>query len=235
MLHIITLGLSLVAQSADSPRNYDPNLVVFAGELRNYVEGALELKASSETDTEFRNKKIAELSEIGRRISRIYFKQNESVIQNELHRHLQTSLKENKDSTPYFVFLGNAFADEAARILRIYHAKQKQMKLYITAGGAGLGLLIGGGIVFFKLRSASELAQATTSNAGKNLLIVAGAIATGAAIGFGAGSIYAGKLPMDTTIKNASDFAARYPHGEDFIKNLEGSGDLRALWEGLQR
>ncbi len=228
---LITLGSAAQADVSNAERTFDPNLLVFAGELRTYIGQAQELATISEDKMEEREIGVQELKATGSRIGKIYFKQSDQAVQDQLNKHLQKALKENAPLKNYFVFLGNAFAEQAMLLLQIYKNKQKQIRTYITFGGAGVGVIVGGGYLFFRLKSTSS--GMATGFAAKDFGIAAAAVAGGTAVGFGIGTIYSGKLPMDPAIQNAKDFSVRFPHGEDFINHLDNGSDLKLLMSVL--
>jgi hypothetical protein len=226
---IFLIAVSAIATETKEP-DYNPDLLIFAGELRAYVEKATELSQITSEKSEEKEKLVGDLKATGMRMARVYFSETTETIQNELNKHLSLTLKANLALKNYFVFMGNAFSELAEAFVKKHEEHQKKVRLLSTAGGAFLGVLVGGGYLYFKVRHAASSAAALS---GKDYLIAGGALAAGTAIGFGFGTVYATKLPMDNSVKNAKDFDSKYPHGEDFINQLERSSDLKLLMSEL--
>lgn len=207
-------------------KQYQPELLIFAGDLRVYVEKAKALaqQESENASPEGREALVAELQATGKRLAKVYFDEAADVIKNELDAHLSLALKENRELKNYFIFMGNAFAEIASALLHKYQAHQSKIRLMWIGGGAAVGVAMGGGYLFFRLKRAAQVALSS-----KDYLIAAGAVVAGTAIGFGWGTHAAGSLPMDTSVTNAKAFSTKYPHGEDFIQSLNRSSDLKLL------
>jgi len=218
---LLAMGIQNVP-AAEQPPPFDPNLLIFAGELRNFFEfaEAAEPLAHESTKAQKHEKLVQEMIATAGRVARAYFVEPTEVIQTQLNNHLRTSLKENSAHEKYFVLLGNGFAIEAARLLKILRAKQAKYRTYGLLGGTAVGLVGSGVFLWIKRPSGAMAGAAGKALTSRNLLIAGGIFAGATAIGFGVGSIMAARLPVDLSINNAKDFLARYPHGEDFIKDL---------------
>lgn len=224
-LATILLGAPLLAEDTKTP-NYNPDLLIFAGDLRTYVAKARALAELDETKDSESSKEaiVKDLQAAGSRLGKVYFSETAETIKTELDTHLALALKENKNLKNYFIFLGNAFAEQASAFLMGYQKHQRSIRMMWLAGGAAVGLVIGGGYIFVKLKQTTNVALTS-----KDYLIAGGAVLGGTAIGFGWGTHQASSLPMDNSVINAKDFAAKYPHGEDFINSLNRSSDLKLL------
>ncbi|MDB5038277.1 MAG: hypothetical protein JWQ35_1805 [Bacteriovoracaceae bacterium] len=225
------LALPLASLKAEdkSKSDYNPDFLIFSGEMRTYIEKANELNAITVDKDNVKDKIVKELQLTGRRLARVYFAESAQIIQNDLNTHLATTLKENTKLKSYFVFLGNAFADQAVVYIQRYQNHQKNIRIWTSLGGAAIGLALGGGYLVFKMKSAAATAMNTAALTPKDYLLAAGAVAVGTGIGIGVGTKTAANLPMDNAVTNSKEFTAKYPHGEDFIGSFHSSSDLSLL------
>ncbi len=239
---ILAIGFPAVllaqeAQKDSSGRDYDANILIFTSEVRNFIDQAssiaelqTQMKESTDQAQAASIKKSIEdktalLQITGHRVAEAYFAEVEPENKNEFNEFLSQTLASRSELSTYYVFLGNAFAENAARAVSAHKSKLKKIYVWSTIGGVVLGFA--GGYYFIKLRgvpaSGSELVKSSLIGFG-----IAAVVSTG---GYAVRYV----LPVDQSIGNALDFVARYPHGEDFIEDLQGGSlDLALQLEGLE-
>lgn len=231
-----TMAFTQQADKDSTNRDYNPNILIFTSEVRNFIDQAAELfslqtqmkEATDETQTQNLKKSIenktALLQLTGHRVAESYFAEVAPETKNDFNNFLTETLSARTDLNNYYVFLGNAFAERATKMVGAHKAKLKKIYVWSTIGGVVLGFA--GGYYFMKWRGA----QATSGELLKAGLIgfgIASVVSTG-------GFVIRYVLPVDQSIGNALDFNARYPHGEDFIEDLQGDSlDLAFQLEGL--
>lgn len=235
MKTLLSIVFSLMAASAiqaqDNPPDFDEDVLIFTGEVENYIETAQEVKAlndaaEAEKDEKLLEQKIKVLQQTSLRIANVYFSTTEDSTRETFNNFLSTRLKEYRELRNYFLFIGNAFAAEAARLVE--GRKETERKIFIWSSVAGAVLGVGGGYLYIRYSGYLGHSQ------GRVLL-------TAAIVGIGIGVTVAGAgysaryfLPVNQDIKNARDFLVRYPHGEDFTSELIGSQDLTMALDELE-
>ncbi len=212
------LSIGLWAQPIKA-QDYNPNLLIFTAELDHFVEQSAIVKGKTSDDPEVA-KILEDLMQTALRISRVYFQEADEKTRPELDGVLGAHLRNNRDLRNYFIMIGNAFLIEAENMFRATRERQKRIRIYAGIGGAVVGLAVGGGYLYVKSRLLSSSLKA------QDYLISAGAVVGFSALGYGGGYLAKYYLPVDRAISNARDFAARYPNGEDYIKQIE-SPDLQ--------
>jgi hypothetical protein len=225
VLLVTAMAANPLSAADQAEPTYHRDVLIFAGDLRYYVQKAIELSKHEESKNSDPAKEelVNQLKAAGSRLSRVYFGESADVIKNELDRHLSLTLKENPTLKNYFIFIGNAFAADATKLLKIYESEQHKTKMKWLVGGAIVGVAVGSGYLYFRWK------YATAPLASKDFLIAGGSLAGATAIGFGWGTRAAANLPMDMSVQNATTFAAKYPHGVDFVNSLDRSADLKLL------
>lgn len=210
----------------DPKEDYNPNLLILTGEIRNFMElGTTAKNGGLAADKE--KAIVEEMSQTAVRVARVYFQEMTDANRAELNQFLATELKNHADLNNYFVLIGNAFANHAEKLVEQDREHRNSIKVWSTVGGAVLGVALGGGYLYFK----STKAALQT----KDYLIAAGALLLGTGVGFGGSLAYTHSIPVDQSVHNASDFVTRYPHGEDFIKELNPANlDLALMKSELE-
>jgi hypothetical protein len=222
---LLTLSLSAQAE----PKDLTDDLLLFSGEVVSYIDLAKEIRKRPEAEFE---KGVENLKAIGMRAAGIYFRNMTKELQPQLDQYLGKTLKTNPEIETYFVFLGNAFLSEAARLMEQQAAEARVLRIRSTIGGTVLGLATGGGYLFIK---AKYLAPGVALGA-KDYLMASAAVIGFAGAGYGAGSYYAAyRLPTNWAVQNAKEFKARYPLGEDFIRDLRGNLNVADLRDRMER
>jgi len=232
-----TLLLAQEAQKDSSNRDYDANILIFTSEVRNFIDQAsfiseLQIQMKQATDQGQADslkrtieEKTALLQVTGQRVAESYFAEVEPETKNDFNEFLSQTLSSRSELSTYYVFLGNAFAENATRAVTAHKNKLKKIYVWSTIGGVVLGFA--GGYYFMKLRGV----PASSSEIFKSSLIGFGIAAVVSTGGYAVRYV----LPVDQSISNALDFVARYPHGEDFIEDLQGGSlDLAFQLEGLE-
>jgi hypothetical protein len=232
-----TILLAQEAQKDSSNRDYDANILIFTSEVRNFIDQSssiaeLQTQMKQSTDSNLAEslkrtieEKTALLQVTGHRVAEAYFAEVEPETKNDFNEFLSQTLTSRSDLDIYYVFLGNAFAENATRAVANHKSKLKKIYVWSTIGGVVLGFA--GGYYFLKFRGAtasgSELLKASFIGFGIATVVSTG----GYAVRF--------VLPVDQSISNALDFVARYPYGEDFINDLKDESlDLALQLEGLE-
>ncbi len=193
----------------------DPPLYLFIAEMETFIEKANDLKSqgSQLSDDEIKTR-ITEMTTVAGRAARVYFSQLDTEVKPELDKYLHEKVSSNEDIRHFFVLLGNQFIDIARNVVLDRKAQEKKYRMYSTVGGSLLGLAGGGAVLYF--------AKGLTKNILTAGLVVVGLGVGGGIAGYAAGPLVASfLLPADPSIKNAEDFMARYPAGEDFILEIE--------------
>ncbi|MBN8554494.1 MAG: hypothetical protein J0L93_03535 [Deltaproteobacteria bacterium] len=210
------LGFALTTTTTAEIPEKDQNILMFTGEVRNFVETAAELHDKTKNQSN-EKEQLDSLYQTATRISLIYFRELTTENHPKLDAFLGKTIKENAELKNYFTILGNAFLELALREVRKQKDQDRLIKIWSTVGGAIVGLAVGGGYIYF-----------TSLNA-KSATIAATAIVGLTAVGYGVGVAAVYSLPVDRSVTNAQEFAQRYPNGEDFLKDLESNsaGDLQ--------
>lgn len=195
-------------------QDYNPNLLIFTGEVRNFLELGMTAK-NGNLEAAKEKAIVEEMGQTAVRIARVYFQEMTEENRSQLNTFLGGQLKSNTELNNYFILIGNAFATQAEKLVTRDQEYRKSIRIWSTVGGAVLGVALGGGYLYFKgVRSALN----TT-----DYLVAGGALLLGAGLGYGGGLVYTHQIPIDRSVKNATDFCLRYPHGEDFLKDLNTS------------
>lgn len=207
---------------ADEQTKENENVLIFTAEVANYIDLATDVQTlnnavdSASHEQEIENK-IKSLQQAGLRIADAYFQDTTDSTRQKYTEYLSTQLRTNVKLKNYFIFIGNAFVAEAARLIDARKSNLKKIQIWSTVGGVVLGL--GGGALYLKFKTGVPTSKEWTT-AG---LIAVGIAAVGAAGGFASRYF----IPVNQAVQNAQDFSVRYPHGEDFMKELQGpSNDL---------
>jgi hypothetical protein len=234
MKMILSLSLALLAlppfAHADEDRDYDRNVLLFTGEVRNFLDQAEELyelhKLESEGDNDqLLEKKLDDLSLTAIRISESYFQLLDDSNRAEMTTFLTRSLSENEHLQNYFLFLGNGFNYEAERLVR---AREVNMTRILIGGSvAGLALGAGGGYMVYRLQYLGAGTQTQRMLRGAVTGLAIAAVVSGGA--YGARYV----IPVNLAVRNSKDFLARYPSGKDFIDDVIQSPDMALLEEAL--
>jgi len=227
-LMILALGLPVIAsaeakQDNQTGADFNPNILIFTSEVRNFMDQASELTdlndkvkaAETEADAQSLKKSIEDKTALlqltGHRVAEAYFAEVTLETKNEFNEFLTQTLTSRSDLQNYYVFLGNAFAENASRAVTAHKQKLKKIYVWSTIGGVILGFA--GGYYFLKWRGV----QATGGELLKSGLVGFGIAAVVSTGGYAVRYV----LPVDQSISNALDFIARYPHGDDFIDDLQ--------------
>jgi hypothetical protein len=225
---ILALGiLSFLsgAAIAEETNDYNPNLLIFTGELDTFVEQADGLHRAGENQKE---EEFDRLKQTGIRIARVYFEEMNTEIKSDLDLYLNRILDENENLKNYFVILGNAFLKQAEAFIEQREVKERKIKLWSTGGGLLIGAVAGGTYIYFKVSKGIALTSKTWG-------IAATAIVIGGVVGYAGGKIVGSKLPVDQSLSNSRAFYARYPSGEDFVEEIDQlSTDLALLGDEIE-
>lgn len=214
-LMIALCFISFTAYADEPPQEtpFNEDILIFTGEMRNFIDTASavkELNAGEQTDQTDKQleEKIKILQITASRVADVYFHVAEESNRVDLTNFLGRTIQDNKELQNYFVFIGNAFASEAEKIIEARQDKMSKIMIWSSVGGVVLGLT--GGFVFLKY-------AAPTNNG----LLKAGLVAVGiAAVVSGVGFSARYFLPVARSVTNAKEFMARYPDGEDFLRDL---------------
>ncbi len=225
MKQIIFAALSAIAligntaQVAAAEGDIDRELLLFTAEVDNYINLAEQLKSEPKNSEEVFN----QMKDSSSRIAATYF---EKMLQKQggeaqLNAYLQQTVKQNKELKSELVVLGNAFVDKATEIISQSKGVHKDYRFAGLAGGAVVGVVLAG----------ASLALQVKGGLGSGAMAVSGGVLIACPIiGYMIGKSNSVDLPSDPSIQSAKDFYARYPKGEDFIKDLDRSTqDLRLL------
>lgn len=186
-----------------------------AKELREMNLGELTQDQNTRYEAEFKN-----LQQHASNAAWAYFAAAEESNRADYIKFLETTMtsSENKGLKTYFLLLGNAFAAEASKVMEARQARMKKILIGSAIGGAVLG--VAGATVFYRM---SAIGGEETNRLLKSAVIAIGITAVVAGGGYAVRFI----LPADQAVSNATDFQAKYPHGEDFINDLtSGASDL---------
>lgn len=217
-------------QAEDNPdkRDYDTNLLIFTSEIDSFVEAASAV-VDRQQAPESEIAATKDLIKNAERIADVYFHALTSEAKPAIDAYLGRVLKENQKIKNYFNLIGNAFIQNAQSLLEAQNAKLKAFKRWTTIGGAVVGVAVGGGYLYFRSRGAAGLAL-------KDYMIAATAVVGFTAAGYATGAFGKSMLPVDRSVSNAKDFVARYPHGQDYIEEIQdGSQDLRDALADLEK
>jgi hypothetical protein len=221
-LLIIFSGL-MTARADDEIPAKDQNVLMFTGEIRNFVDLATELHGNTPetTDSSKQDPKLEELYRTASRIARIYFQELNTENHSKLDAFLGETLNKNQDLKNYFSIIGNGFMEQANNLIHKQEHRNQVIQIWSTVGGAVVGLGVGGTYLYITTNWQKSLSL-------KPVLIAATAFVGLTAVGYGVGLATTYVLPINSSVQNARDFALRYPHGEDFIHAVEGNstGDL---------
>ncbi len=213
----LVLALSALPLGAEPPQegDYNENILIFTGEVRNFIELSEQMRevssaSASPTKDQELQALLLELQTTASRVAEVYFSEASDESRDQFTSFLSATLVKHQDIKNYFVFIGNAFASEAQMILDRRSDRMKKIFVWSSIGGVVLGLA--GGAMVLKFQGAT-----------KNY-VTAGIVAVGiAAVASGGGFAARYFLPVSQEIVNAKDFLERFPHGEDFTKELEST------------
>lgn len=202
----------IFADDSNPPGN-DENVLIFTGEVRNFIDLASSVNTEDEKKMEDQVKVLQLTSS---RIADAYFQEENEANRERFSVFLADTLKENQNLKNYFIIMGNAFATEAQKLLNDRGDKMHKIAVWSTVGGVVLGLA-GGYLVFQYTKSAAK----------------AGIVGVGiAAVAAGGGYSARYFIPVEESVQTAQDFIQRFPKGEDFIRDVESkSSDLNAILE----
>jgi len=202
----------LYAQEEEVP---NPNWIIFADELANFIEGAQSLYDEGvAAPGEEQERQVATLMRVAHRVSDVYYLEITGSVRPKIERFLKETFEDNQHLRSYFVLMGNAFVEHANALVEMQNAKNKKLRSWSAIGGTVLGLAGGTAILYFK--------PSWVNGPLKSAMLVVGLGAAGGAIGYGGGwaatSFY---LPANPGVENAKDFLSKYPAGEDFVRDIE--------------
>ncbi len=218
--------ISLASAQGNPPGDFNEDVLIFTGEVENYIDVAIEVKALNDApseapkDEKLIEAKIKSLQQTSLRIAHMYFSTVEDATRDQFNSFLAARLQVHKELKNYFLFIGNAFAAEAARLVEGRKDQDRKIFIWSTVGGAVLGL--GGGYLYLRLTSSKNLITAAIIGVGIGVAVS------------GAGYSARYFLPVNQDIQNAREFLTRYPHGEDFTHELIGSQDLALAFDDLE-
>lgn len=189
--------------------------LLFKMELEDFLERSNELRLNAHDLPRAKiEAEIESLIEISTRMASIYFQSIDTKDRPKIDRYLALQIQDHLDLRVYFVLIGNQFLFGAEELVSKQNDRNRRYRLTATIGGAALGALGGGAILYFKPNWVKGFWRSS--------LLVLGAGAAGAGIGYGATAAFGEfVLPAEPGIRTARDFVSRYPAGEDFISQIE--------------
>lgn len=209
------------AQESYSDDELNTKLLIFTDEVDEFLERAWTAyeKGSSLSPQEL-EKEIEALIQNTHRISAAYFEALDTAVQPDMEAYLNRTYSQNNEIHHYFLLLGNAVYQRADFLVQERIQSNRKMRMWGTVGGTVLGLATGGAILYFKPQLAPNAIHAT--------LLVLGLGAAGAGVGYGGAYLtHTFILPANLAVKNAKDFLAKYPTGDDFVRHIgDASADL---------
>lgn len=232
IIYILAISLFYLPTSAVAESSKDSAVLIFTGEVRNFMEEANSLYSQQVTlPDDVSEEKIEKLIDISHRVAHAYFHLVSDEKRPKIEKFFQRQLDQNRHLENYFVLLGNRFLIEAERQVKDRDQFEKRVRYWSTIGGSVLGLGVGGTYLYIRSSLGSGLKIA-------DYLAAATAVAGGTAGGyFGAApAITTYALPAEPAIQNARDFQRRYPSGEDFLEDIDTSSrDLERIHSELER
>jgi len=218
----LSIGFCNIVYADETQSSESDNIIIFTGEVRNFLDIAGGLKELSHEDATKNEKQILDRVKIlqltSTRIADAYFQEQNPENREKFAKFLQETLHSNRDLKNYFIIMGNAFATEGQRLLNERSGNMHRIAVWSSISGVVLGLA--GGYVFLKFKN-------NVTQAG----LVALGITTLAAAGGYSARYY---IPIDSSVKTAEDFLQRFPKGEDFIREVDAHPDLTAILDGAK-
>ncbi|PIR22196.1 MAG: hypothetical protein COV44_09270 [Deltaproteobacteria bacterium CG11_big_fil_rev_8_21_14_0_20_45_16] len=208
----VAQSVSLYAQEEDVP---NPNWIIFADELSNFIDGAQGLYDDGvAAPGEEQERQVTALMAVAHRVSDVYYLEITTAVRPKIESFLKETFESHQHLRPYFVLMGNAFVEHANALVEMQNAKNRKLRSWSAIGGTVLGLASGTAILYFK--------PSWVNGPLKSAMLVVGLGAAGGALGYGGGWVATSFfLPADPGVGNAKDFLSKYPAGEDFVRDIE--------------
>jgi hypothetical protein len=196
------------AEAVALDRETDSRVIEFAGAINGYVDVVLKNSEGSETPKDLSDATIAELNQFAEEAAEIYFDlaPEDAKLGEDMLKYLSDQFADRKAFQDQFLFLGNAFARKADKILS--QPRQYGPRSYrYTKIGAGIGLVV------------VVITVAVAKGSPGRILLGASLLAAGTALG---GYYIDSKqapveLPVDLEVDTAQKFKERYPNKEDIL------------------
>ncbi|MGA0162912.1 MAG: hypothetical protein ACO3LE_01500 [Bdellovibrionota bacterium] len=211
---LLAIEPNLWAEDVNADDDLNSKIIIFTDEFEEFLERAWIIYESGER---LRPKEleaqINQLMIITNRIAAAYFEAIDTEVQPEMESYFQTQYSRNSAIHHLFLLLGNSIHNRAVKLVDGEKAEHRQYKIWGVTGGALLGSVSAGAVLYFKPNFIPNPLVAT--------LFVLGLGAAGTAAGWGGAiAAYSFILPANPAVKTAKDFLNLYPTGKDFIEDI---------------